>query len=82
MIPLTRFSVDRTLNRHLDKLGKWGSAVQFGRGPATVIGSNAVSQVTLPSPSHDGCVSFARENAAAIGPAFSWGFFIDPRPSR
>jgi hypothetical protein len=78
---LTPFAVDRTLNRHQNKLGKWGSAVQIGRGPATVIGRNAVSQATLPS--YDGRVSFARENAAAtIGPAFSWGFFIDPSLSR
>ena len=73
MIPLTHFSANRTLNRHRNKLEKWGSAVQFGRGPATVIGRNVVSQVTLSSLERG--VSFARENAAATGP-ISRGAFL------
>src|SRR5208282_470745 len=48
------------------RLGKWGSAVQIGRGPATVIGRYAVSQATLPS--SRGCVFFARENTGAPAP--------------
>jgi iron complex transport system substrate-binding protein len=48
--------------------------VQTGRGPATVIGKLAESQVTLPSCS--GRVSFARENTVRNCPSLVWGFFI------
>lgn len=56
------------------KLGKWGSAVKTGRGPATVIGKVAVSQATLLSCS--GRVSFARENTVQKRPSLARGFFI------
>jgi hypothetical protein len=70
---LTRFPTDRTLNRHFEQTEEWGSAVQIGRGPATVIGRDAFSQATLPS--QDGCVPFARENAARRQPRFLAGLF-------
>jgi len=56
--PYTEFTICRR--------EKWGSAVKIGRGPATVIGSRAVSQATLSS--RIGCAPFAREEASGNGP--------------
>jgi hypothetical protein len=63
--PYTEFTICR--------LEKWGSAVKIGRGPATVIGSSAVSQATLLS--RIGCLSFAREDSSGNGPRNVKGLF-------
>ena len=52
-----------------------GKAVRIGRGPATVIGRNAVSQATLPR--RIGTAFFARKNAAGSPIATRMGLFCE-----
>src|SRR5208337_5665023 len=86
---LTQFSVRltpsptrRRLKVTFSRQGKWGSAVQFGRGPATVIGCNAESQATLPR--RRGWAYFAREYASSTRPASRRVFLLSncSQPSR
>ena len=64
---LTPLTAPRKLIWTSSRQGKWGSAVQFGRGPATVFGFIAESQATLPR--RRGWAYFARGYASCSIPA-------------
>jgi hypothetical protein len=64
----------RTLHSYINlQAREAGKAVRIGRGPATVIGPNAVSQATLPR--RIGTAFFARRNAAGSPIATRMGLF-------
>ena len=71
---LTLLSAPRKLIWTSSRQGKWGSAVQFGRGPATVFGFNAESQATLPR--RRGWAYFARGYASCSIPASRRVFYF------
>src|ERR1700722_8719557 len=71
---LTRLPAPRKLFWTFSRQGKWGSAVQFARGPATVFGFIAESQATLPR--RRGCAYFARGYASSTTPASRRVFYL------
>src|ERR1700688_1973422 len=74
LLRLTLPPTPRKLIRTSSRQGKWGSAVQFGRGPATVFGFIAESQATLPR--RRGLAYVARGYASSTTPASRRGFYF------
>jgi len=71
---LTLLPTPRKLIWTSSRQGKWGSAVQIGRGPATVFGFIAESQATLPR--RRGWAYFARGYASSTTPASRRVFYL------